>query len=48
MECQKIINLLENTPKQPSKIKTKNWVGINDRSFGTCNTGSQIKVRTSM
>ena len=23
MECQKIINLLENTPNQPSKFKTK-------------------------
>ena len=25
MEYQKIINLLENTPNQPSKYRTKNW-----------------------
>ena len=29
MEYQKIINLLENTPNQPSKFRTKNWVEIN-------------------
>ena len=26
MEYQKIINLLDNAPSQPSKFKTKNWV----------------------
>ena len=26
MEYQKIINLLENTPIQSSKFRTKNWV----------------------
>ena len=31
MECQKIINLLDNTPNQLSKFKTKNWVEINDQ-----------------
>ena len=30
MESQKIINFLDNTPNQPSKFKTKNWVEIND------------------
>ena len=25
MEYQKIINLLDNTPNQPSKFRTKNW-----------------------
>ena len=30
MEYQKIINLLENTPNQPSKFRTKNWVEVND------------------
>ena len=30
MEYQKIINLLDNTPNQSSKFKTKNWVEIND------------------
>ena len=30
MEYQKIINLLGNTPNQPSKFRTKNWIEIND------------------
>ena len=30
MEYQKIINLLDSTPNQPSKFKTKNWIKIND------------------
>ena len=33
MEYQKIINLLDNTPNQPSKFKTKNSVEINDGSL---------------
>ena len=28
MEYQKIINLIVNTPNQPSKFKTENWVEI--------------------
>ena len=32
MEYPKIINLLDNAPNQPSKLKTKNWVQINDES----------------
>ena len=34
MEYQKIKNLLENTPNQPTKFRTKNWVEINDDSRG--------------
>ena len=30
MEYQKIINLLDSTPNQPSTFKTKNWIKIND------------------
>ena len=45
MEYQKIINLLENTPNQPSKFRVKNWVGINDDSSGTYNTNSQFNLR---
>ena len=48
MEYQKIINLLDNTPNQPTKFRTKNWVEINDDSRGTYNTNSQIKFKTSM
>ena len=41
MEYQKIITLLDNTPNQPSKFKTKlrsNWVEINDESRGNYNS----------
>ena len=48
MEYQKIIDLLENTPNQPSKCRTKNWVEVNDESRGTYNVNSQIKFKTSM
>ena len=30
-----MINLLENTPNQPTKFRTKDWVEINDESRGT-------------
>ena len=48
MEYQKIIDLLENTPNQPSKYRTKNWVEVNDESRGTYNVNSQIKFTTSI
>ena len=35
MEYQKIINLLNNSNNQPSKFRTKNWVGVNDNACGT-------------
>ena len=46
MEYQKTINLLENTPNQPSKFRTKSWVEVNDESRGTYNVNSQIKFKT--
>ena len=48
MEYQKIRNLLDNTPNQLTKFRTKDWVDINDESRGTYNTNSQIKFKTSM
>ena len=48
MQYQKIINLLDDTPNQPSKFKTKHWVQINDHARGTYNTNSQVKFKTSM
>ena len=48
MEYQQIINLLDNTPNQPSKFRTKNWIEINDNSWRTYNTNSQIKFKTTM
>ena len=48
MEYEQVINLLDNTPNQPTKFRTKNWVEINDDSRGTYNTNSPIKFKTSM
>ena len=48
MEYQRIINLLDNTPDQPSKFRTKNWVNINDDSRETYNTNSQMEFKTTM
>ena len=48
MECLKIVNLLVNTPNQPTKFRTKNWVEINDDSSETYKSNSQIKFKTSM
>ena len=39
--------MLDNTPNQPTKFRTKNWVEINDEERGTYNTISQIKFKTS-
>ena len=47
MEYQKIINLLENTPDQPCKFRTKNWIEVNDESHEMYNVNSQIKFKTS-
>ena len=37
MEYQNIIDLLDNTPNQSSKFRTKDWVEINNDSRGTYN-----------
>ena len=48
MEYQKVINVLDNKPNQPTKFRTKNWIEINDDLCGTYNTNSQIKFKTSL
>ena len=48
IEYQNITNLLDNTPNQSTKFRTKNWVKINDDLQGMHNTNSQIKFKTSM
>ena len=48
MEYQKIINLLDNTPNQPTKFRTKSSAEINDAERGKYNTNNQIKFKTSM
>ena len=47
MEYQKIINLLDNTPYQLSKFRTKNWIEINDQSRRVYNTNSDIRFKTT-
>ena len=48
MKYQKIANLIDDTPNQPSKFRTRNWVEINDESRGAYNVNSQIKFKTAM
>ena len=48
MEYQKIINKLDNTPKQLCQFKTKSWVEINDDSRGIYSINSQVKFKTTM
>ena len=40
--------MLDDTPNQPTKFRTNNWVKINDESLETYNTNSQIRFKTSM
>ena len=48
MEYQKIANLIDETPNQPSKFRTKNLIETNDESRGVYNVNSQIKFKTTM
>ena len=48
MEYQKIANLIDDTPNQTSKFRTRNLVEINDESRGAYNVNSQIKFKTTM
>ena len=45
MEFQKIINLFDNTPNQPTKFRTKNWVEINDGSRGKIIVKLNLKLQ---
>ena len=40
--------MLDNTPNQPTKFRTKSWVEINDDAPGMYNNNSQIKFKTTM
>ena len=48
MEYQKMINLLDNTPNRPTKLRTKNLIEINDDARRTYVINVQIKFKTSM
>ena len=47
MEYQKVGNLLNNESDQLSKLRTRNWVEINDESRGNY-TNSDIRFKTTM
>ena len=47
-ECQKNNKCFEEYTKSTNKLRTKNWVEINDDSRGTYNTNSQIKFKIMM
>ena len=40
--------MLDNTPTQPIKFRTKNLVEVNYKARGMYNTNSQITFKTSM
>ena len=46
MRHQKMINLLDNKPNEPSKFRTKKWVEINDDLHRVYSTGSPINFKT--
>ena len=48
MEYQKLANLIDDAPNQPSNFRAKKWVEINDESRRTYNVNSQIKFKTTM
>ena len=40
--------LVSSTPNELSKLRTRNWVYINDEAWRTCNNNLQIKFKTTM
>ena len=42
------MDLLDNTPSQTFKFRTKSWTETNDDLRGNNNTNSQINLKTSM
>ena len=48
MAYQKVVNSLNDQSNQPSKLRTRNWVEINDEARGTYSLNKQIKFKTSM
>ena len=47
MEYQKVVNLLEGKSDNLSKLRTRNWVEINDESRGNY-ANSDIRFKTTM
>ena len=45
MAYQKILNLLDKAPNQPTKFRTKNWVEVNDDAHRPYNTNNQTNLK---
>ena len=45
MEYQEITDFINIKPNQPTKFRAKNRVEINDDTYGTYNTSSQIEFK---
>ena len=48
MEYQKVINLVDNAPNQLPKLRTRNWMEINEQSRGVYSVNSEIRFKTTM
>ena len=48
MEYQKILNLLDNASNQPSKLRTKTWIEINDDTRSAYSPNKQVRFKTAM
>ena len=48
MEYPKITNLLDDSPNETSKFRTRNWVEIDDESRGKYDDEKQIRFKTIM
>ena len=48
MEYQKVINLLDNTRNQLSRIRIKNWIEINDQSKGVYKVNRGIRFKSTV
>ena len=48
MEYQKIANLLDSASNKSSKLRTRNWVEINDDIRAAYSRNKQIRFKTAM
>ena len=48
MKYQKIANLLDSASNKASKLRTRNWVEINDGIRGVYSPNKQIRFKTTM
>ena len=48
MKYKKIANLLDSASNKASKLRTRNWVEINDGIRGVYSPNKQIRFKTTM